>query len=232
MSHVLVVDDEPLLLRTLVLALSHHGYEVSTAAAGRPAVKLAAETRPDVVLLDLGLPDIDGLEVIQKLVQQDPEVAIIVLSARTGSSDKVVALDIGAIDYVTKPFDINELVARLRAVVRRRQHKADRTLILEAVTIDVSAGEVTRNGDGESVHLTPTEWRMLLALTDRPGALVTPTELLTAARGTPAHTDSSYLRIYLAQLRRKLEREPSRPRHFITVPGIGYRFVTAVGGES
>lgn len=224
MPHVLVVDDEPLLLRTLVLALSHHGYEVSSAATGRAALTLAVETKPDVVLLDLGLPDLDGLEVIQQLLERDPSATIVVLSARSSSSDKVVTLDIGAVDYITKPFDISEVVARLRAVIRRRQQRAPRLLELEAVRIDLEAGTIARHEDGSSVHLTPTEWRMVRALADRPGALVSGTELLIASRGTAEHTDPSYLRIYLAQLRRKLEACPNEPRHFITVPGIGYRF--------
>lgn len=221
---MLIVDDEPLLLRTLVLALGHHGYQVSSAATGRSALELAAQVQPDVVLLDLGLPDLDGLEVIARLRQRDADAAIIVLSARTGSSDKVVALDIGAVDYITKPFDLNEVVARLRAVIRRRQRRAEPVFELESVRIDLAAGTISRNTDGSPVHLTPTEWRMVRALTDRPGALVSSIELLTASRGSAEHTDPSYLRIYLAQLRRKLERIPSAPRHFITVPGMGYRF--------
>ncbi|HEX2904368.1 MAG TPA: response regulator transcription factor [Jatrophihabitans sp.] len=224
MAHVLVVDDEPLLLRTLVLALSHHGYQVSSAATGRAAITLAVQTKPDVVLLDLGLPDLDGLEVIQQLLERDPDATIMVLSARSGSSDKVVTLDIGAVDYITKPFDISELVARLRAVIRRRQARTPVLLELEAVRIDLAAGAVFDRRSGEPIHLTPTEWRIVRALTDRPGALVSSAELLIASRGSAEHTDPSYLRIYLAQLRRKLEAVPTEPRHLRTVPGIGYRF--------
>jgi two-component system KDP operon response regulator KdpE len=227
MTHVLIVDDEPQLLRTLVLSLTQRGFEVSTAADGHTALQLAHTTAPDLLLLDLGLPDLDGLDVIQRLRRDDPALPIIVLSARSGSNDKIVALDLGAVDYVTKPFDINELLARLRAVARRKATTAHPASInFDNIRIDLYARLIVKAGERgeESIHLTPTEWRMLEMLLASAGALVSSHDLLTALRGGPDNTESSYLRIYMAQLRRKLEVEPSRPRHLITEPGMGYRF--------
>jgi len=210
MTRVLVVEDERALLRALAMNLTARGYEVSEADTGTRALTVAAAVEPDVILLDLGLPDISGLDVIRG-IRAYTQTPIVVLSARTGSSDKVEALDIGADDYVTKPFNIDELLARLRAATRR------------AGGPDLGAKTVTGH-DGRTVHLTPTEWHLLEALVRRPGKLVTGRALLTELRGKPDHTDPSYLRIYIAQLRRKLEPEPSRPRHLITEPGMGYRF--------
>ncbi len=223
MTHVLVVDDEPQILRALVLSLSRRGFQTSAAADARTALMLTAELGPDLILLDLGLPDLDGLEVIRRLQREDPGLPIVVLSARNDSSDKIVALDLGAVDYVTKPFDMNELLARLRAVVRRAGAPvAPRSVGFGDVQVDLGAHLVIRAG--EAVHLTPTEWRLLEMLLERPGSLVNTGALLTELRGDPDHTESSYLRIYMAQLRRKLEPEPSRPRYFITEAGMGYRF--------
>ncbi|HEY2043626.1 MAG TPA: response regulator [Jatrophihabitans sp.] len=227
MTHVLIVDDEPQLLRTLVLSLTQRGFEVSTAADGRTALGLVKSETPDLLLLDLGLPDLDGLEIIRRLRHDDSALPIIVLSARSGSNDKIVALDLGAIDYMTKPFDMNELLARLRAVARRKATTQPVTsLKLGSIRIDLSARLIVKIDDlgDESIHLTPTEWRMLEMLLRNPGALVSSRELLTALRGGPDNTESSYLRIYMAQLRRKLETEPSRPRYLLTEPGMGYRY--------
>ncbi|MCW2523520.1 MAG: DNA-binding response regulator [Frankiales bacterium] len=227
MSHVLVVDDEPQLLRALVLSLTHRGFQVSTAADGANALAIAEAGRPDLLLLDLGLPDMDGLEAIRRLRMTHPELPIIVLSARSGNSDKIVALDLGALDYVTKPFDMNELLARVRAVLRRSSPSPALPVIeLDGISVDLAARLITRaEGEvGPPIHLTPTEWRMLEVLLTRPGVLVSARELLTHLRGEPDNTEGSYLRIYMAQLRRKLEREPSRPRHLITESGMGYRF--------
>lgn len=236
MTRVLVVEDEPALLRTLVLNLSHRGYEVSTAVSGRGAVASAIAHPPDLLVLDLGLPDIDGIDVIEQIHATVPAIPIVVLSARSGSHDKVTALDLGAVDYVTKPFDVAELVARLRAAARRTEI-APAPLVIEMgpVRIDVAARLVHRTDgpatDGpatdstaQEIHLTPTEWRMLETLLRHPGTLVTSRDLLTALRGDPEHTESSYLRIYMAQLRKKLETVPGRPRYLLTEPGIGYRF--------
>ncbi len=223
--HILAVDDEPLLLRTLVLSLTGRGYLVTTAQTGGAAISQAAISRPDLMILDLGLPDVDGLEVIRHVRQLQPDLPIVVLSARTGSPDKVAALDLGAIDYVTKPFDMSELDARIRASLRRTTLGADARIVqLGPLTVDLP-GQLVRDEQGRLVHLTRTEWTMLKVLLSRPGSLVTAAELLVAMRGSPEHTESSYLRIYLQQLRRKLEPDPTRPRYLITEPGMGYRYV-------
>ncbi|MFR9731327.1 response regulator [Saccharopolyspora sp. MS10] len=224
MTKVLVVDDEPQLLRALRINLTAHGYEVAVAADGGTALRLVAEARPDVVVLDLGLPDLDGVEVVEG-VRGWTKIPIIVLSARTESTDKVRALDAGADDYVTKPFGMDELLARLRAAVRRAHVSATGDEpVVDAGTfqVDLAAKKVRR--DGEEVHLTPTEWGMLEVLVRHRGRLVAQRQLLQEVWG-PAYADEfHYLRVYLAQLRRKLEADPSRPRHLITEPGMGYRF--------
>ena len=228
MTHVLAVDDEPPLLRALELNLSNRGYRVSTASTGETAISQAAIKRPDLMILDLGLPDIDGLEVISHIRRLQPELPILVLSARTGSTDKVTALDLGAVDYVTKPFSMDELLARLRAAARRvDKTDASHPIALGAVTIDLSARLIrpSNGSPAELIHLTPTEWRMLEVLLVNPGSLVTTDELLTAMRGQPEHTERSYLRIYMQQLRRKLEPDPARPRYLLTEPGMGYRYM-------
>jgi two-component system KDP operon response regulator KdpE len=224
---VLVVDDEPEILRALAMNLSARGYDVSTAATGTAALTAAASGRHDVVVLDLGLPDIDGLDVIRG-IRAHSKIPIVVLSARTGGAEKVSALDLGADDYVTKPFDVHELLARLRAATRRAtgEHRPA-TIQLGPSTIDLVAKVAHRPGpDGEPVRvaLTPTEWLLLELLLRNPGRLLTGPQLLTELRGQPDHTDRSYLRIFISQLRRKLEEDPARPRHLITEPGIGYRF--------
>jgi two-component system KDP operon response regulator KdpE len=227
MTHVMVVEDEPPILRALVMNLSNRGYEVTSAETGSRALDQARRRAPDLLVLDLGLPDIDGLEVIRRLRTLTPSLPIIVLSARLTSNDKVLALDLGAVDYVTKPFDMNELVARLRAAARRFDiSPAPIIVALGDVQVDLRARSIVKTGpDGPlDVHVTPTEWRMLETLLRHPGTLVTSRELLTALRGDPEHTDSSYLRIYMAQLRRKLESVPGRPRYLVTEPGVGYRF--------
>jgi two-component system KDP operon response regulator KdpE len=227
MTHVLIVDDEPQLLRTLVLSLTQRGFDVSTAADGQTALGLVKSEAPDLLLLDLGLPDLDGLEVIRRLRRDDPALPIVVLSARSGSNDKIVALDLGAIDYMTKPFDMNELLARLRAAARRNMTTQQTTSVnLGNIRVELSARLIVKTDEEgqETIHLTPTEWQMLEMLLQNPGALVSSHDLLTALRGSPDNTESSYLRIYMAQLRRKLEVEPSRPRYLLTEPGMGYRF--------
>ncbi|MEU6642363.1 response regulator [Saccharomonospora sp. NPDC046836] len=223
-SKVLVVDDDPQIARALRINLSARGYQVVTAHDGTAALKAVAETRPDVVVLDLGLPDIDGIDVINGL-RGWTQVPIIVLSARDDSADKVTALDAGADDYVTKPFGMDELLARLRAAVRRSTVAvADAEAVVEAAsfTIDLSAKKVRR--DGSEVHLTKTEWRLMELLVRNRGRLVTQKQLLHDVWGPSYDTESHYLRVYVAQLRRKLEPEPSRPRHLLTEPGMGYRF--------
>lgn len=223
MTRVLIVEDERALLRALAMNLVARGYAVTEADNGTKALTAAAGELPDVVILDLGLPDMSGLDVIRAL-REYTTTPVIVLSARTGSSDKVEALDLGADDYVSKPFNMAELLARVRAATRRATSgEASRTVAIGATQVDM-ASKVVTGPDGDHVHLTPTEWHLLELLLRQPGKLVTGRALLTELRGAPEHTDPSYLRIYMAQLRRKLESEPSRPRHLITEPGMGYRF--------
>jgi two-component system KDP operon response regulator KdpE len=222
---VLVIDDEPQILRALRINLSVRGYEVVTATTGAAALRAAAERRPDVVVLDLGLPDISGIDVLAGL-RGWMSAPVIVLSARTDPGQKVEALDAGADDYVTKPFSMDEFLARLRAAVRRgaaaASDSAEPVIHTAAFTVDLAAKMVTRQG--ANVHLTPTEWGMLEILVRNPGKLVGQEELLKEVWG-PAHANQShYLRVYLAQLRRKLEDDPSHPKHLITEAGMGYRF--------
>ncbi|WP_375492944.1 response regulator transcription factor [uncultured Jatrophihabitans sp.] len=219
---VLVVEDEAPLRRALVMNLDARGFAVTEAADGAHALTALADHQQDVVILDLGLPDMSGVDVIRS-VRAFATTPIIVLSARSGSADKVHALDLGADDYVTKPFNMDELLARLRATNRRLQ-VADEPVptTVGTVTVDLAATTAI-DGDGAPVHFTPTEWKILDVLVRRPGSLVSSDTLLTAVRGSAEHTDPSYLRIYVGQLRRKLEPEPGRPRHLITEPGMGYR---------
>ncbi len=226
-THVLLVEDEPAMRRALALNLSARGYRVSIAEDGTSGLDRAAELAPDVIVLDLGLPDLDGMHVICA-VRGYSRVPIVVLSGRSGSGDKVDALEAGADDYVTKPFDVNELVARLRAVTRRAGNDpAPTTVTLGLCRIDLDVKTVERDQGGgrfERVALTPTEWHLLDILVRHPGRLIGRKQLLIALRGQDGHTDASYLRIYIAQLRHKLEVEPGRPRHLLTEPGMGYRY--------
>lgn len=223
-TKVLVVDDEPQIVRALRINLSVRGYEVITAATGGAALRAAADRHPDVVILDLGLPDMDGIEVLAGL-RGWTSAPVIVLSARTDSADKVEALDAGADDYVTKPFGMDELLARLRAAVRRGATDPDASapvVTTDSFTVDLAAKRVTKRG--ETVHLTPTEWGMLEMLVRNRGKLVGRRELLREVWGPSYATETHYLRVYLAQLRRKLEDDPSRPKHLLTEAGMGYRF--------
>jgi len=232
MTHVLVVDDDAHLLRTLRIHLTAHGYTVATADTGRDAIHITAADHPDLIVLDLGLPDLDGTAVISAL-RAHWTMPIIVLSARTDAPDKVQALDTGADDYVTKPFGITELLARIRAAVRRSDqnpHRGDadteqatQTVVhTPAFTVDLTAKKVSRHG--QDLRLTPTEWAILEILVRHRGALVTQRRLLTEVWGPNYRTQTNCLRVYLAQLRQKLEPEPARPRYLITEPGMGYRF--------
>jgi two-component system KDP operon response regulator KdpE len=221
-TKVLVVEDERALLRALAMNLTARGYEVTEAETGTRALAAAADVEPDVIVLDLGLPDLSGLDVI-KGIRAYASTPIVVLSARTGTADKVAALDLGADDFVTKPFSIDELLARLRAATRRGGAPTSPDVV-QVGTARVDLGAKTIEKDGAAIHLTPTEWHLLEALLRRPGKLVTGRSLLTELRGSPDHTDPSYLRIYMAQLRRKLEPVPGRPRYLVTEPGMGYRF--------
>ncbi len=220
---ILVADDDPQLVRALRITLAAHGYDVVAAPDGAAAIALAAQAHPDIVLLDLGMPRLDGVQVIQAL-RGWTSVPIIVVSGRTGSADKVEALDAGADDYVTKPFQIDELLARLRALTRRvGSGPANPRSRSRDVTIDLATKSVTRGG--VRVHLTPTEWRMLEFLARNPGALVTRQTLLKEIWASDQVSDSGYLRLYMSQLRKKLEADPANPRHLLTESGMGYRLV-------
>ncbi len=222
MTMVLLVDDEDALLRTLSMNLRARGYDMRIAGDGETAlVALRAQTA-DAVILDLGLPGISGIEVLREL-RTWSSVPVIVLSARHGSNDKVEALDVGADDYVTKPFGIDELLARLRAAVRRAGAPDPQTVEAGDLRIDLPDKRVLR-AEAE-VRLTPTEWGLLAALVTRPGRLVAQRQLLHEVWGPAYETETNYLRVHMANLRRKLEADPSRPRHLLTEPGMGYRFV-------
>jgi len=222
LTRVLIVEDEPQLRRALGINLRARRYDVETVADGAGALQAAAASPPDLVILDLGLPDMDGEEVVRGL-RGWTRVPIIILSARDTQHDKVNALDAGADDYLTKPFGMDELLARMRAALRRAQPGEDAPVITtETFTIDLAVKRVTR-GDNE-VRLTPTEWHLLEVLTRHPGSLVTGKQLLREVWGPTYGAETNYLRVYMAQLRRKLESEPSQPRHLITEPGLGYRF--------
>ncbi len=224
MTRVLVVDDERGLRRALGINLKARGYEVTLAADGKSALEAASNSPPDVVILDLGLPDLDGVDVIEGL-RGWSEAPILVLSARTGEPDKVVALDAGADDYVTKPFGMDELLARLRAALRRHSDGDDAPVVETGnFTVDLAAKEV-RESDGAAIRLTPTEWHVLEVLVRNEGRLVSQVQLLKEVWGPAYEKESNYLRVYMAQLRRKLEPDPPHPRHLITEPGMGYRFV-------
>jgi two-component system KDP operon response regulator KdpE len=223
-TRILLVDDDEQLLRALRINLRARRYEVDTARDGASALIAAGHQPPDLVILDLGLPDIDGVDVVTGL-RAWLRAPILVLSARHTESAKVDALDAGADDYVTKPFGMDELLARMRAALRRATATADgdSAVVTEGFTVDLSARQV-RTADGV-VSLTPTEWHVLEMLARNQGKLVLHKELLREVWGPTYETETNYLRVYLAQLRRKLERDPARPRHLITEPGMGYRLV-------
>jgi two-component system KDP operon response regulator KdpE len=222
MTRILIVDDEPQILRALRINLQARRYEVVTAADGAEALHSAATHRPDLVVLDLGLPDIDGVEVVRKLRTWTP-VPIVILSGRMDSAGKVDALDAGADDYVTKPFSLDELLARIRAVTRRLAgpEPVPPTRI-GRYTVNLADRRI--EGTGETVHLTPIEWQLLDVLLRNPGKLIGQRQLLQEVWGPTYATETQYLRQYMKHLRRKLEDDPARPRHLLTEPGMGYRF--------
>jgi two-component system KDP operon response regulator KdpE len=222
MTRVLVVDDDPHLLRALRITLTARGYAVTTAADGAAALAAASRTPPELVILDLGLPDLDGVAVIEGL-RGWCAAPIIVLSARHTEPAKVHALDAGADDYVTKPFGMDELLARMRAALRRAAPATATAVVrTDAFTVDLAAKRVTTPSG--NVRLTPTEWHLLEVLVRQPGRLVTQRQLLQQVWGPSYETETNYLRVHLANLRRKLEPDPSRPRYLVTEAGIGYRF--------
>jgi two-component system KDP operon response regulator KdpE len=231
-SRVLVVEDQPQLLRALRINLRARQYEVLTAATGREALAVAAASPPDAMILDLGLPDVDGTEVITAF-RGWSSAPIIVLSGRTSPGDKIGALDAGADDYVTKPFAMGELLARLRAALRRDEAGGKEAHVVAAIgswAIDLSAHTVQRSevrteaADSPVPRLTPTEWRILGILLRRPGQLVSAAQLLAGVWGPGFQNRTNYLRFHMARLRRKLEEDPSRPRYLLTEPGMGYRY--------
>jgi two-component system KDP operon response regulator KdpE len=221
-TRILVVDDEPQLLRGLRVNLEARGYEVDVTADGAAALDAAAARRPDVVILDLGLPDMDGIDVIHGL-RTWGSMPIVVLSAREQETDKVAALDAGADDYVTKPFGIGELLARIRAAERRPAPASEMAVVVTPdLRVDLGAKRVAK--DGQDVHLTPTEWHLVEILVRNAGKLIGQRHLLQEVWGPRYEQETNYLRVYMAQIRRKLEPDPTRPRYFFTEPGMGYRF--------
>ena len=228
MTKVVVIDDEDAICRALRINLTARDYEVAVAADGATGLAAIARERPDVVILDLGLPDMDGVDVIAG-VRGWTATPIIVLSAREQEAVKVAALDAGADDYVTKPFGMDELLARLRAAARRGATAEDApTVTTDDFSVDLAAKKVLR-ADGSDVRLTPTEWQLLEVLARNRGRLVTQRQLLHDVWGPAYDTETNYLRVYVAQLRRKLEPDPSKPRYLLTEPGMGYRFETGTG---
>ena len=222
MTTVLIVDDEPQIRRALATNLKARDFEVVEASSGEEALRLAAERHPDLIILDIGLPGIDGIEVVQG-IRGWSDVPIIMLSVRQDESDKVVALDAGADDYLTKPFGMNELLARMRAALRRARAANEEPVIeTDAFTIDLAAKRVLR--DGEVVRLTPTEWGIVELLVRNPGRLVSQRTLLQSVWGPAYEHEGHYLRVYMSAIRRKLEADPANPRHFRTEPAMGYRF--------
>ena len=223
-ARVLVVDDEAQIVKALTVNLQALGYDVDSAETGEEALRKASDHRPDAVILDLGLPGIDGVDVIRGL-RGWTKVPIIVLSVREEEREKITALDAGADDYVTKPFGMGELVARLRAALRRSLHSDEDAPVIEtsAFIIDLAAKRVTRP-DGDEIRLTPTEWGIVEVLASNQGKLVSQVQLLREVWGPTYGEETNYLRVFMAQIRRKLEPEPGIPHYFITEPGMGYRF--------
>jgi two-component system KDP operon response regulator KdpE len=222
MTRILIVEDEPELLRALSINLRARKYDVETAADGATALALAARRPPDLVILDLGLPDMDGTEVIHGL-RGWSQTPIVVLSAREGQADKVDALDAGADDYLTKPFGMDELLARIRAALRRAQPADSQPVIAtDRFTIDLAAKRVT--GASGPIRLTPTEWHLLEIIARNAGKLVSRQQLLTEVWGPAYAKETNYLRVYMSQIRQKLEADPAHPVHIVTEPGMGYRF--------
>ncbi|WP_353950185.1 response regulator transcription factor [Knoellia sp. S7-12] len=232
MSRILVVDDEPHLVRTLAINLRARDYEVETAGDGRSALQAVHDQMPDLVILDLGLPDIDGVDVLRR-IREVSQTPVIVLSARTDSIDKVEALDVGADDYVTKPFAVDELLARIRVALRRTRDEsvpAMESFVTQHFVLDFSERRAVVAG--ETVRLTPTEWSLLEVLARHAGHLVPQRELLREVWGPHYGRESNYLRVYANQLRRKLEPDPSDPRYLVTEPGQGYRLMADRSGSA
>jgi len=222
---ILIADDDPQILRALRITLTAKGYDVVTAQDGTQAVSVAVDEHPDLYLLDLGMPKLTGIDVIHG-IRGWSSAPILVVSGRAGAADKVEALDAGADDYITKPFSVEELLARIRALTRRVPHEAEMPAVrLGSVTIDLAARSVTRGSPDahRQIRLTPTEWQVIEILIRNRGRLVTRQTLLTSIWGTEHAEDTGYLRLYILQLRKKIEQDPSHPVHIITEAGMGYR---------
>jgi two-component system KDP operon response regulator KdpE len=220
---ILVVEDEPQMLRFLRASLGTHGYRLCECQSGADALSQAASRNPDIILLDLGLPDVDGIEVTRR-IREWTKTPIIVLSARGQDEDKINALDAGADDYLTKPFSVGELLARIRVALRHLAEARpgeEPVFVLGSLTVDLAKREVRR--DGREVHLTPTEYRLLGTLIKHAGKVVTHRQLLKEVWGPPYVEHTQYLRVFMAQLRQKLEADPARPRYLLNEPGVGYR---------
>lgn len=225
-ARVLVVDDEPAILRAVQTNLNGHGFRVDTASTGQEAMEATSRVRPDLVLLDLGLPDMDGLDVIRAIRSRMP-TPIVVLSARGAEHEKVAALDLGADDYLTKPFGVNELLARIRVALRhaaRPSEGTDPIIRLGDIEVDLERRRVTSGG--EPVHLTPTEWDLLKLFVTSPDKVLTDRMILQAVWGSAYRSQAHSLHVYVARLRKKLEVSGASVRHLVTEPGVGYRFVT------
>ncbi|MDN5344719.1 MAG: two-component system, OmpR family, operon response regulator KdpE [Clostridia bacterium] len=225
-ARILIIDDEPPIRRLLKVALAAHGYDLAEATSGQEGLQQAAFLHPDLVILDLGLPDLDGLEVIKRL-REWSQVPVIILTVREHEQDKIAALDAGADDYVTKPFSMGELLARMRAALRHAARSEEEPVLsLGGLTVDLARRLVTV--EGREVKLTPTEYEILKNLAVNAGRVLTHRQLLRTIWGPEYQDDTHYLRVYIGQLRRKLEPDPTRPRYIITEPGVGYRLI---GGE-
>ncbi|MFA4886495.1 MAG: response regulator [Desulfotomaculaceae bacterium] len=222
-ARILIIDDEKQIRRLLKVALSGHGYELEEADCGLDGLNRAAVFRPDLIILDLGLPDLEGLEVIRRL-REWSKTPVIILSVREQENDKITALDAGADDYVTKPFSMGELLARIRAALRHAAGLGNEPVLnFDDLVVDVAHRRVTVNG--HEIKLTPTEYELAKNLAIYAGKVLTHRQLLRAVWGPSYENDTQYLRVYIGQLRRKIEEDPSRPRHIITEPGVGYRLL-------
>lgn len=224
-ARILIIDDESPIRRLLKVGLSAYGYELAEAASGRQGIQEAAFFHPDLIILDLGLPDLDGLEVVKRL-REWCQAPIIILSVREQETDKIQALDAGADDYVTKPFGMGELLARIRVALRHAAQKEDEpVLTLGGLTVDLARRLVLV--EGEEVKLTPTEYEILKSLATHAGRVLTHRQLLRTIWGPEYEGETHYLRVYIAQLRRKIEPDPTRPRYILTEPGVGYRLAVS-----